>query len=253
MCPSPVWFLLLPDSALPVYVGLVDKICVIFQVSAVVLDQMTVFLRFLPPAVLLVNCHCWNHPWKWLFEIACRTVSESSLFYTESTSVWFLDLSSKPTFPVLLWPSRSLAVSNRRTSLLVLVFKQPGHGLGGDPPRAAVLPLTSLACSSVRETEHAGNLRNDTSSAFAEDFWDLSPCFPLFDVRRDNLDAHNIEPNFPSFDDKNTQNLCSSLNIAIQSCFDYFTCFGQIAWVWSATYWKCLVPLTKPLKITNRS
>lgn len=130
MCPFPFWFLLLLHSTLPVYVGLVDKACLSFQVSAVVLDQMTVSLRFLLPAVLLTKCHCWKHHWKWVFGIACRTVSESSFFYIEGTAVWFLDLNSKPTFPVLLWPSRrSLALSNRRISLLVLVTKQPGHGL----------------------------------------------------------------------------------------------------------------------------
>ena len=52
------------------------------------------------------------------------------------------------TLSVLLWLSiRSLAVSERITSLLVLVCKRPGYGLRGDPPRAAVLPLNSLAFS----------------------------------------------------------------------------------------------------------
>jgi hypothetical protein len=43
------------------------------------------------------------------------------------------------------------------------------------------------------------------SSAFVEDFLDLSPCVPMFNLWRDNLDAHNIQLNFLTFDDRNAQ------------------------------------------------
>ena len=42
---------------------------------------------------------------------------------------------------------------------------------------------------------------------------------------RVDLDPHNIQPDFRRFEDKNIKHLCSSLNIVIQSFFDYFTCF----------------------------
>jgi hypothetical protein len=109
---------------------------------------------------------------------------------------------------------------------MLTIREQSSHELRSDPPRVLWSPAWQFAGISVREAQPASDLRSFISSAFVEDFWELSLRFPLLDVWRDDLEARSIQPTFSHFRTiKPLKNLCSSHSIINESYWDCLTCF----------------------------